>query len=313
MTVQLIEGPLICSSDLDAHRRVFCDGFNMEEVSTQSFDQASTAKIFGVSGRTSEVVGLRTPGVPFGVRLVRFSPDSEIVIRDESKGHDAHAPKVIDFYSPDFDAAIDHLESKGFKIRDAVAEYENGHGLIKEAHMWGPDSVVCAVIAGPHDYLKQTVTVSDRLFSEPHSISGPVTDQNAAVAFYRDGPGLGVVSSYGLDDKTFDALVGGEQRIHLSAQNIGMSVSTPYFGIIHYGLPVSAYDSLLDTAKLPSRGLIGATLLVTDIESIIEGSVAAGGSVQALQSRIDLQPYGDVESAIIVSPFGTTLHLVQAT
>ena len=311
MTVECIEGPIVSSSDLEAHIALFCGVFHQEVAARQTLDVGTTERVFGVHGHAADVVTLRTPGAPFGVRLIQFSPLSSITVRSEAQGRDTNAPKVIDFYAKDFDAGVAHAKSQGFRVRDDIADYKNDLGTFREAHIWGPDSVVCAVISGPPGHIDGVVTVRDRLFSEPHSMSGPVDDLDGAVGFLTGGFGLDVVSSYELADSSFDAMVGSDQPIRLRAANVGLSRETPYFGVINYGLPRDSTRSLRDIAHFPNRGLIGATLIVTEIDRTVAASAKHGGVVKAPVADTHLEPYGAVRSAVLTSPFGATYHLIE--
>ena len=99
-----IHGPIISSSDLDAHISLF-SAFGLKEVARYDRSAAETDAIWGSGAHASTEVTLETPGTVFGIRLIRFDPVGAEQIRDPSRGSDCDALKVIDFYAPDLAAA----------------------------------------------------------------------------------------------------------------------------------------------------------------------------------------------------------------
>lgn len=267
-----IHGPIISASDLDAHVALFA-AFGLEEVARCERSSAETQSIWGIPAHASSEVTLATPGTAFGIRLVRFDPASDEQIRDPSRGSDCDALKVIDFYAPDIAAARAAIEQKGFLFKPEIADYDTPEGRYQEAHLWGPDGVVCALISGDPGLFTDLATLRDRLVSEPQSISGPVADYAATLTFFEHVLGLGVIHKYGLEDATFDAMVGSAAQIRLRAWNVGVRKSEPYFGVIDYGLKAGSQQSLLSASCPPHRGLLGATVLVRSASAV---ATAAG-------------------------------------
>lgn len=302
--VHSIHGPIISSSDLGAHLALF-EAFGLREVGRLKRSDADTSAIWQTEGQTSEEITLETPGTGFGLRLVQFSPGSDIQIRQPTRGSDSEALKVIDFYTPDLDAAHASIEAAGFRFKPEIAEYETPEGKFREAHLWGPDGVVCALLAGDPEYFSNFATVTDRLVSEPQSISGPVQDPTAVLAFLEDVLGLQVIHRYGVDDESFDALVGSSTSMKLRAWNVGLTTKEPYFGIINYGLPEGSQTSVFDVSRPPSRGLLGATLFVDDVSQI-----AAKVGVEVIS--IDVPGFGLCPSATFQGPNGAWFQTIQS-
>ncbi|MET0365089.1 MAG: VOC family protein [Sphingobium sp.] len=302
-TVVNIHGPIISSSDLDAHLRLF-RAFGMEETGHCDRSEAETAAIWGTTGQSSREVTLATPGTDFGVRLVAFDPGSDVQIRDPSRGSDTEALKVIDFYAPDLAAARARVEAAGFVFKEEVADYETPEGRFQEAHLWGPDGVVCALITGAPAFYEDFATVRDQLVSEPQSISGPVQDQAATLAFLEEVLGLEVVHRYGVDDESFQALVGTSEAMLLRAWNVGLNTVEPYFGIIHYGMAPGKQTSVLDVARPPSRGLLGATVRVHD-------AAAVARRAGATHVETDIPGFGSVRVATFAGPNGAWFQAVE--
>lgn len=311
MSVRLIHGPIISCADLVAQRALFEGVFGLKPVAEQSLDKAQVKATWGLEGHGARTVLLETPGTHFGVRLVQFDPISSIVIRNSASGFDCNALKVIDFVAPDFAAAHEHVKSRGFKLKHDISVYDLPEGRFTEGHLWGPDEVVTALISGPLEFFKGFATVTNRLFSEPQSISSPVEDQPKVVDFYEKALGLPVVYEYFIDDPSFSKLVGTPHKLQLRAKNIGVKRTEPYFGIIHYGLPKGAYNSLRERAVFPNRGLVGATLFVDHLEDHAREARAFGCEILSPITQVSLSPYGKVQSLALRAPHGVIHHLIE--
>ncbi|WP_419814488.1 hypothetical protein [Glacieibacterium sp.] len=303
--VRFVHGPIVSTSDIDAHLALFA-AFGLREVARCERSVEETAAIWGVDRQSSIEVTLETPGTTFGIRLVRFDPGSTAQIRDPSRGTDSEALKVIDFYAPDLAAARASIEAAGFAFKPDVADYVTPEGRYQEAHLWGPDGVVCALISGDAALFDDLATIRDRLVSEPQSISGPVQDAAATLAFFKDVLKLDVVHRYGLDDPSFDALMGAPARVKLRAWNVGLNKREPYFGVIDYGLPLGSQVSIKASARPPARGLLGATLIVRDAATV---AAEAGVGVVTL----DVPGFGPARVATVQGPNGAWFQAIQPT
>ncbi len=311
MSVRFIHGPIISCESIPAQRALFEGVFGMKVVAQQQLDRTQVKALWGLEGHGAQTVLMETPKTHFGVRLVQFDPISPTVIRSRTSGFDCDALKVIDFYVPDFTAANAHLQSKGFKLKDDISEYDLPNGKFIEGHLWGPDEVVTALISGPREFFNDFATVTGSLFSEPQSVSSPVEDQPKVVEFYEKVLGLSVVHEYAIDDPSFSKLVGTPHKLQLRAKNIGMKKSEPYFGIIHYGLPKGAYASLKSRAVFPNRGLAGGTLFVDHIHDHAREAKAFGAEILAPVASTSLSPYGEAQSLTIRAPHGVIHHLIE--
>lgn len=298
-----IHGPIISSSDLSAHISLFT-AFGLQEAGRCERTIDETSNIWSTDGKSSTEVTLRTPGTRFGVRLIQFQPCSHEQLRLPARGFDSEALKVIDFYTPDLDAARATIEAAGYVFKPEVAEYDTPEGRFRETHLWGPDGVVLALISGDPDYFSNFATVLDRLVSEPHSISGPVQNPAAALAFFADVFGLQPIHTYGLADESFDALVGTKESMNLRAWNVGTTTTEPYFGIIDYGLPAGTQTSLFDLALPPVRGLLGATVIVRDATLIAQRI-----GCSTVQTHIPL--FGECLTATFRGPNGSWFQAIQ--
>jgi len=177
-------------------------------------------------------------------------------------------------------------------------------GRFQEAHLWGPDGVVCALISGDAALFEDLATVRDRLVSEPQSISGPVQHAAATLAFFERVFGLKVIHRYGLEDASFDAMVGSATRMRLRAWNVGLRKCEPYFGVIDYGLPPGSQQSLRARSRPPHRGLLGATLRVRDA-----GEVARAAGVAAVRTVVP--GFGEARVATVQGPNGAWYQAVE--
>lgn len=307
--VRRIHGPIVSSGDLEAHARLFA-AFGLVETGRVERDAAETMALWGAADCTAQEVTLQTPGTEFGVRLVAFDPPSGRVIRDPARGRDTEALKVIDFYAPDLEAARDHIEAAGFRFKPEVADYDTPEGRFREAHLWGPDGVVCALISGDPEFYLRFATVTDRLCSEPQSISGPIKDSAETLAFFKSVLGLEVIYTYGIhEDDSFQALVGSASTVRLRAWNVGLRTTEPYFGVIDYGLKDEVQHSLLAGARPPVRGLIGASLIVRDVRAVAR---AAGSRLACAPVETTVPGFGRVLSAAVAGPNGCWFQLIES-
>ncbi len=311
MTIKHVHGPIISTTDIDAHLRLFAGVFGLAPVCEQQLDPDAVHRTWGLSGISARTIVLETPGTQSGIRLVEFDPPSAVEIRSRASALDTDALKVIDFFAPDLEAALDQLRDAGFEPTGEPAEYDLPAGRLYESHVWGSDGVVCAVLSGPLSYFSGFVRVTDQRFSEVLSISGPVTDAAPALDFYRQVLGLDVVSQYELNDDSFRQLVGATQEIRLRGFNVGTSCDEPYFGIIDYGLPAGSTRSLRERSIMPHRGLVGATLYTDDIEGVCARCMAGRHTVIAPVATVDLAPHGRAQSLTIRAPHGIVHHLIQ--
>lgn len=306
-----IHGPVVSSGDLEAHVRLFST-FGMVEARRQVLTADDCRRQWGLDDHRAIEAVLETPGTRYGARVIQFDPVSSVVVRDPDRGFDADAPKVIDFYAPDFDAACDAVRAAGWSIREPIARYDLPEGCFVEAHVWGPDAVVCAAISGPPDFFARFATVTDRLFSEPQSLSGAVSNLEEAVAFFCDVLGLDVVYRYGIEDDSFRQLVGSARpQFQLRSVNVGRTTEEPYFGLVHYGMPEDAFSSLKGRARPPHRGTLGATIVVRDAVVAASRAAAVGGTVLTDVAITDVAAFGPCRCSTMLAPNGGCYQLVE--
>lgn len=306
--VSRIRGPIVSVAQTSDHLGFFCDALGLVAGSPVLLDQSLTAQLTGVPSRALYSVFLQHAPGPFGVRVWRFDPPAAGSIRDPSRGTDLDALKVIDFYAPDFDTALLSLRTAGFEPKADIAVYELPEGEFREAHFWRPDDIVCAVITGPESFMAKTVTSAARTFSEPQSISAPVSDAAAVEAFYRDVLGLAPVLHYEIENPSFDALVGTDQPLNLRAINMGVKLAEPYLGLIDYG---HVGTSLLGRSRPPMRGLMGIEVETSDLDAILAAASNASCALLAGPTSHQYSPYGSVTSALLEGPHGAIHHIIQ--
>jgi catechol 2,3-dioxygenase-like lactoylglutathione lyase family enzyme len=306
-----LHGPLVSSSDLDAHARLF-RAVGMVERARRDLDADECSRQWGTRGVAATELLMETPGTHYGARLLQFSPTSALVVRDRQRGYDADAPKVIDFYMPDFAAGRAAIERAGWTLKEPIAEYDLPEGHFVEGHVWGPDEVVLGLISGPAEFFRDFATVTDRTFSEPQSLSGAVSRLEPSVAFFERAFGFGVVYRYGIDDDSFRALVGSTRpQFQLRAINVGPSTREPYLGLIHYGMPDGSYASLYGRARPPHRGTLGATVVVRDVIGVVARATQAGAELLAAPVRAETAAFGAATCALVLAPNGGCYQLVQ--
>jgi catechol 2,3-dioxygenase-like lactoylglutathione lyase family enzyme len=295
-------GPLISAGDLEAHARLFGDVFGMVEVGRTRLDRDRCQALFGPNAGAVDLLVLQTPGVLAGAVVARFDPVWAETIRTYESRVDRDALKVIDFYAPDYEAALSHARRLGYEVVEAQAEYELEGGTFREAHVWGPDNVVTAFLGGPASFFADFAQVTDRLVSEVQSISAPVSQGQPVIDYYRAVFGWDVVYEYAIDDPSFAALVGVDE-LRLRSRNVGVSTREPYLGLIDYGLPPHVGGSLLGRCVAPRRGLLGAVITTPDLD----GVRARSGAVVSVE--VDLAPFGAAHAALLHPPHGVP-HLI---
>lgn len=294
-----VYGPLISAADVEEHCRLFTDVFGMHQEGRVRLAADDSQALFGAQVGTTELVVLRTPGVLSGVVLCGFDPVSDETVRTYESRVDRDALKVIDFYAPDYLAAIAHARALGYEVVESEAEYELAGGTFREAHLWGPDNVVTAFLGGPADFFKDFAQVTDALVSEVQSISAPVSDGQPVVDFYARVLGWDVVFEYAINDPSFAELIGVDEPLELKSRNVGPSTKEPYFGLIDYGLPANVGGSLLGRAVAPRRGLLGAVVTVDDLDAVC---AAAGSQRCGAPVSFELAPFGQTRAALLLPP-----------
>lgn len=315
----IICGPIISTSNMDAHIVLHGPaGFGLTFGRHHSVASEHSKSLLGETIDRLDHCWMAKENTAFGVRIwsygfaVNDQPCNPI--RDPGRGTDRDAPKVIDFYAPDFHKALDHLADAGWQIKDNIADYDLPEGPMQEAHLWGPDNVVTAVISGPPSFFSRFATVCDQTFSEPQSISTPVTDMAAAIAFYDAVFGLKPVYQYEIENASFDALVGASESIKLRATNIGVDAKEPYFGLIDYGWIDPESVSLRGAVRPPARGLVGVELLVNDLAEIKKAAAShEGAKLLGAAHAMPYAPYGIVNSILVEGPHGMLHHVMERT
>lgn len=310
--IQSFDGPLVVTSSLARQREMFEGVFRMALAADQEMDAGTVHALFGVPGRTARTVLLQTRNTSVGVRLIEFRPSSNIVVREGARPIDADALKVIDFLVSDFEKAVTALAGRGFKLAAPPAEYTTPEdGRFTEGHIEGPDGVVCALLKMHDTPLSKYVTVTDQPFSEILGVSAPVSDRDRALAFYRDGLRLDTVLSYEIANESFQKMLGSKEKTVLRGANFGLGRRGPMIGVIHYGLPASAFRSLRDRSVLPNRGVQALRFSVASVAEASTAALAAGAEVVAPITEDVLFPQGRVKSLLLRAPHGVLHHFTE--
>jgi catechol 2,3-dioxygenase-like lactoylglutathione lyase family enzyme len=311
MTPSAVFGPIISCHSIEAHLALFGDLIGMQaDGAAQALTPSQIQALFGVADRSAQLQVLRTPGTRTGVVLVAFDPAPETCMRERDNALFGDALKVIDFYAPDFDGMVRHIADRGHALEPDIAAYELYEGRFQEAHLWGPDNVILGLLGGPSEFFQRFASVTDRMFSEVQSISTPVSDLPAIKAFYRDVLGLSTVYEYQIADPSFGDLIGSAGTLDLRACNIGRCTEEPYFGLIDYGLPAGRTPSLREASSTLRRGIIGALVLVSDLDASL---VAAQRRGDPHRSRVSLSLPGWslLAAASVQAPHGVVHLLAQ--
>lgn len=300
-----IYGPLISTSSFAEHSGLLTDVFGMTAAAPALLDEAATDALFGASGE-AHLQTFSTPGAEAGAVLCTFAEPSA-PIRDQASRIHRDALRVIDFYVPDFDAALAHAASAGFAMHAKEAAYETNEGGFREAHHQGADGVVTAFLHGDRDFFTDFAEVRDRIASEPVSISLPLSDAASTLAWYRDVFGWGVVYEYDFVDSSFSELMGMDQEFRVRSVTVGPSRRQTYVNVVDYGLPADVGGSLAGASVAPRRGLLGLVVLADDVDQVAHAAGALG-RVGATR-QIDLPGFGRTSALTLTAPFGAP-HLV---
>lgn len=294
-----VYGPLISVSDVDRHRALLADVFGMDRAGSGPLSREQTAALFGVAART-DVSVMRTPGVDAGAVLCRFEVEGPEAapIRDERTRIHRDAFRVVDFYAPDFDAAVEHARATGFPMATSEAAYELAEGSFREAHHSADDGVVTALLSGPADFFADFAEVRDRVVSEPVSISLPLSDAAPTIDWYAEVFGWGVVYTYDFVDASFSELMQVEHELRVRSSTVGPSRQQTYVNIVDYGLAADEGGSLHGQSVAPRRGLLGLVVLADDLNDVIARAGDSAGPVVT----VDLAPFGSCRMSVLTPP-----------
>jgi len=194
-------------------------------------------------------------------------------------------------------------EQAGQLARDAYEQFgEEADFLLVEA------TVEHGVAPAP---LSKYVSVTDRMFSEILGVSAPVSDREAALGFYRDDLKLATVLSYEIANESFQKLLGSREKTLLRGVTFGVGGKAPMIGVIHYGLPSSAFRSLRGRSVLPNRGLLALRLSVGSVDEVARIAAGANLEIAAPVAEALLFPQGRVKSVLIRAPHGVLHHFTE--
>ncbi|MEM7283319.1 MAG: hypothetical protein AAF438_17010 [Pseudomonadota bacterium] len=302
----VIRGPIVSAADMKPHQDFFANLFSMESTEIRCCNELFNS----LSDGPIQTCFVATPKTPFGIRLWQFDPTSKDTVRDKKHGTQPDALKVIDFYAPDFETALQKTKTKGFAVQGDIAEYKTEDGVFREAHLWRDDNVVCAILSGPKQFMKDFATIQDEVFSEPMAISAPVSRAADVLEFYNEVFGFKCLHEYQVKDNSFDALVGTENAITLRASNLGTHLKAPFLGVIDYGISSSDTTSLKGRSRPPTRGLVGVEISVPNLDETLSKAVPENSHLLMPPTHIaNYPPYGACVAAALEGPHGV-LHFV---
>lgn len=305
-----IHGPIISSSDLDFHVRMFEQVFDMQTSSNEKLSLEQVLQTWGLGGHTARTAVVETAGSDYGVRIVEFTPSSSETIRHRSKGMIPGAAKVIDFFVDGMEEALERARKFGLLVNDDIAEYDAPEGRVREAHTWVLDEIVCALIESPREMVDKFTAGMNRRISEPQSISGPTMLLTDSVDFFEKVLGFATIYEYEVNDSNFGDMIGSDAPVHIKAKNIGSDLRQPYIGLIDYGRN-SSNDEPIATARPPIRGLLGVTIVSREIDSIAERAVAWSGIEYSVSKGVSIAPWGECSSLLLDAPNGMLLHVIE--
>ncbi len=304
-TVISIDGPVVSTAALDRQTTLFRDVLGMQLTDDVSLDTAQTAQLFGLKQRTARLLTLQTPGTSIGVQLVEFSPGSDTVIRPGGVGIASDALKMIDFFTAERLAAAEAFRRHGFELvtEGAPIELPDGSRFI-EMHVKGPEGVMVAAIYPENVPAGDFVTVTDRLFSEVQSSSGPVSDFEPVRHFYETVLGVPMGFAYEFESPAFSSMIGAGRTTTIRANNYGRVVEDVMLGIIHYGLPRASYESLRERARPPHLGVIGVRLSVRNLPALLQRCKTGGFEISVPLVKVVNADSSTTATAVVRGPHG---------
>jgi catechol 2,3-dioxygenase-like lactoylglutathione lyase family enzyme len=307
-----IDGPVISTAELQRQLEIYEGVLGMQRLSDEMLAAPAVAALFGVHDRTARLVSVATPGTRIGAWLVEFLPHPDSVIRVGGVGYASDALKMIDVFTNDLAAAVARIKAHGFEFVSEGADLTLPDGSrFVEAHFRAPDGVMMAAISTLDQPMGQFVAITDRLFSEIQSSSGPVSDFEPVRHFYANVLGVPMGLSYEFESDAFSKMVGTHSTTRIRAHNYGRVVEDVMLGIIHYGLPPGSYASLRERAQPPNRGIIGARLLVAGLDALLARCAAAGVEIARPAAPLDVAATGRARVAAVRGPHGVWHWLVE--
>jgi catechol 2,3-dioxygenase-like lactoylglutathione lyase family enzyme len=307
-----IDGPVVSTGEIGRQLSLFRDVLGLRVVADEPLDAATVAALFGLDGLTARTVLLHTPGTARGVRLVAFDPPSATVIRPGGVGLSSDALKVVDVFASDLDAAVARASAAGFGLVGPPAELDLPTGeRFREAHLRAPDGVLVAFIHPVEARAADYVSVTDRLFSEVQSCSGPVTALEPVRSFYEDGLGLPLGLEYRFESDSFGRMIGAGRASLIRACNFGRKAQDVMLGVIHYGLPSGFAPSLRDVCRAPNRGLVAVALTVEGLDALLERACVHGAAIAVPPASVSLAPGGPLRAATLRAPHGVHHLLLE--
>ena len=306
-----IDGPIISTANLDRQLELFESVIGMRRIADDQLDHAAVKALFGPVAETARLVQLITPGTALGVWLVQFMPLSAVVIRRGGVGVACNALKMIDFFTIDRPAAIARLREHHFEIvaEGANVDLPDGSRFL-EAHAKGPDGVMIAAIEPLNVRAADFVTITDAVFSEVQSSSGPVSDFEPVREFYERDLGIPMGFRYEFASESFSRMVGVSETLHIRANNYGRVVEDVMLGVIHYGLPKGSYEDLREIACPPHCGIIGVRLRVDNLDSVLARCTAADREIPCAAATLRISS-GTMRTAAIRAPHGVWHWLIE--
>ena len=306
--VTAIRGPVIVTMEPGRHECLFLEGLGHAEVADESLSTAQVAALFGLEGRRARARLYERPGTRIGAWVVEFDPPDATVIRVGGAGYACDALKMIVFFTADGPAAIARLRALGFEVVSEGADVDLPDGSrFVEAHLRGPDGVMVAVIEPLNRPLGAFVSVTDGPCSEMQSTSSPVSDFEPVRAFYEQVLGVPMGLRYEFESAAFSKMVGTAQTTRIRANNYGRVVEDAMLGIIHYGLPPGAFESLRERARPPHRGV---RLDVEGLDGLLARCRAAAVEIAVPPAAAGCLALGG-RAAVVVAPHGVWHWLVE--
>lgn len=313
--ISQIQFTTISVADMERALTLFRDVMGMQVIARQEIFGSEIEELWGLpTFMSGQSVLLGKPGVSGSrIRLVRFEPVSDVVIREKAEPWDTGAIKIVDFMVSDFQQAEQALLSHGWQWRTSPQRYAlpNDEGESLEGHINGPDGTILGVIQLFGVSRSKYVEVADdTLFSEMATTSYLVPDLDQALAFYSGALGLRVTDDVTINQAELQRLIGLPSGVSLRMVLLGSAQGkSGKIGLLQYQGITGA--SLAEISKPPHRGAVLISFETDALHHVYDTLKNSDAQIICPPVQVEIEPYGRVSAMTAKAPDGVMLEFFQ--
>lgn len=257
---------------------------------------------------------LASPGKRVGwVRLVRFDGVEQDLIRPGAQVWDQGGLFSLMVRAEEAQEVMDAAHERGWSVFNQPQIFDFGGLIIKNVVVRMPDGVNLAV----YSRVDPPIEGWDDLegFSYPFNTMAMVHDIEAEREFFEAGLGFSpfwagdyidpeeVDTNHGLPDNLSDDV---PRRTAILQQRPGEDGRIELMQFV--GLSGQDFS---DRARPPNLGLLGVRLPVDDLDAALAAMAQTAVAPVAGPIEVDLAPYGPVRWAVIRSPSGIIIEMIE--